>query len=271
MYAQNRAVRAWSNSGSSSFTVVSSVCSTCDCKSEFFHSLVQRQRQIRGRRDPIAERAATKNQAVPRGDVFLPVQRRVIAVLGQHRLREQARTGQAFLDRLRRLRRERHVLFAMPAGVLHAHVLDHLVRRGNVFELLARLAADLRPLLAAAGTRALFRREFIALLFARQVSRQFATTVAFALRGLFGCSEVSAAAAAQDSLRSRFALGNLGSQLRTQARRVPPDRRGAVDRDRVFRSGCRTSAAESFARRCSSCVIFCSCCCTVAVCCAMTA
>ena len=46
----------------------------------------------------------------------------------------------------------RHVLLAVAAGVLVPHVLDHLQCSGNEFQLLARVAADPLPLVAAAGT-----------------------------------------------------------------------------------------------------------------------
>ncbi len=56
--------------------------------------------EIGGCGDPVAERAAAEQDPVPREDVLLPVQRRVIAVLREHDLRQQSRSGEALLHRL---------------------------------------------------------------------------------------------------------------------------------------------------------------------------
>ena len=86
-------------------TVVSSVWITRDCLHARGHQLHQRPHQLAGRPHPGAHRAAGHVHLLPREDVFQPVQRQVIAQLAGDDVGQQARAGQALVDRLRRLGR----------------------------------------------------------------------------------------------------------------------------------------------------------------------
>ena len=77
-----------------------------------------------------------------REEVFLPVQRQVVAELGDDNLSDQPRSGDAASNRPRRQRRARHAIFAVPAGVLGPHVDVHFELRGDVLQDPALVLAD---------------------------------------------------------------------------------------------------------------------------------
>ena len=62
---------------------------------QLFLPLIERPQQFGGRLHPIALRAAGDVQAVPREEVFLAVQRQVVAELGDDDLSDQSRSGDA--------------------------------------------------------------------------------------------------------------------------------------------------------------------------------
>ena len=97
---------------------------------------------------------------MPSQDVFLAVQRQMIPVLAGDHLGQQARTGQALVNRLGRLGRDRHVLLTRWAGVLAPHELADEQRGWDILQLLADLLAERHPNLAAAGADPLLLREF---------------------------------------------------------------------------------------------------------------
>ena len=72
----------------------------------------------------------------------------MIGELGYNHLRQQAGSGRALLNRLRRLVRRLH---RAVTGVLQAHILDHLQRGRNVFVAFAGLFRDQMQIFAAAG------------------------------------------------------------------------------------------------------------------------
>ncbi len=74
------------------------------------------------------------------------------------------------------------MLLAAPAGVFDPLVHQHLERRRHVFELLARFAPDLDPLLAAAGAGPLALRDLMPHHFPRQMIGEPAAAVARAFR-----------------------------------------------------------------------------------------
>ena len=67
---------------------------------------------------PVTQCAAADDDSVTGQDVFLAIERQIIAVLREHRVREQTRSRQPFVNRLRRLVGDRHVFFAGIARVL---------------------------------------------------------------------------------------------------------------------------------------------------------
>ena len=77
-----------------------------------------------------------------REEVFLSIERQVVAELGDDNLSDQPRSGDAASNRPRRQRRARHAIFAVPAGVLGPHVDVHFELRGDVFQDLALVLAD---------------------------------------------------------------------------------------------------------------------------------
>ena len=107
-------------------------------------------------------------------NVFLPVERLVVAELAEHGVSTKARPWQAFLNRLRRLRSDRHMLFATAAGILHPLMLDHLQPSRNQLQLLARFDTDLVAELAAARTGSFRLRKFMTNDFPFQMFRQLA-------------------------------------------------------------------------------------------------
>ena len=77
---------------------------------QFFLPLVERPQQLSGRLYPIALGAASNVQAVTREEVFLTVERQVVAELGDDDLSDQSRSGDAAGDRSHRRRRARHAV-----------------------------------------------------------------------------------------------------------------------------------------------------------------
>jgi len=101
--------------------------------------------------------------------VFQAIERQMIAVFSRDRGRQQARSGNALLNRLRRLFSHGDLLLAMPAGILEADVLDDQQRSRHELQLFAGLLTELRPLLAAARAGQLLGRQWILDSFPRQV------------------------------------------------------------------------------------------------------
>ena len=141
------------------------------------HQIVQRLEQISRGRDPVTQCAAADDNSVTGQDVLLAIEWKVIAVLREHRMRQQARPRQAFRNGLRRLRGDGHVFFADIARVLPAMMLNHFQGRRDKLQLFADFAADLFAKFPAARTRALFVGEFVSDGFARQMIGQRPATV----------------------------------------------------------------------------------------------
>ena len=80
-------------------------------------------------------------------DVFLAIERQMVAKLADDDLRNQSGAGDASRDRPLRGRRTRHPIFAVAARVLRPHVLVHFQLRRDVFENPGDLLAD--PVLRA--------------------------------------------------------------------------------------------------------------------------
>ena len=142
MYVQKRPWRLPSLPPVSTVTGVSSVQSTGDLKHQLFLSLVERPQQFGRRLDPVAQRTAGNVQAVAREEVFLPVQRQVIAELTDDDLSDQPWSGDAASNRPHRRRWAHHAIFAVPAGVLGSHVDVHFELRRDVFQDSALVLAD---------------------------------------------------------------------------------------------------------------------------------
>ena len=87
--------------------------------------LVQRAQRGRAGADPIGQRRDVEVDALAGIALALPVERLVLAVLGEQDHRQQARPGAAARDDMERRRRLGDRL-AGPAGELLAHGLDHL-------------------------------------------------------------------------------------------------------------------------------------------------
>jgi hypothetical protein len=103
--------------------------------------LGQRREQELRLANPIGKRRAVEFDAFAGVDDGLAVQWGVVAVLGDHHVRDQARPRPAAFDRQRRHRRLHNAL-AGAAAQLWAEVADHLEAGGDVFEHLALVLAD---------------------------------------------------------------------------------------------------------------------------------
>ena len=77
-----------------------------------------------------------------REEVFLTVERQVVAELGDDDLRDQPWSGDAASNRPHRRRRACHAVLAVPAGVLGSHVDVHFELRRNVLQNPALVLAD---------------------------------------------------------------------------------------------------------------------------------
>ena len=130
---------------------MSSVHSTGDLKHQLFLSLVERPQQFGRRLNPVAQRTAGNVQAVTREEVFLPVQRQVIAEFSDDDLSDQPWSGDAASNWPHRRRWAHHAIFAVPAGVLGSHVDVHFELRGDVLQDLALVLANAVFGPAAAG------------------------------------------------------------------------------------------------------------------------
>ena len=121
-------------------------------KHQLFLPLVERPQQFGRRLDPIAQRAAGNVQAVTREEVFLSVQRQVVAELADDDLSDEPWSGDAASNRPLGRRWAHHAIFAVPAGVLGSHVDVHFELRRHVLQDLGLVLADaiLRPTAAGA-------------------------------------------------------------------------------------------------------------------------
>lgn len=135
--------------------------------------------------EPVLQGRARDLQAVALEDVLLAVEREVVLELAHSHVGDEARAGQALLDRLRRHGRQHHGLLALGAGVLRALVHADEQRRGAPLQLLALLVADVLEPPAALRTDLLGGREGMLDTLARQALGQPPTPVAILLR-LFG-------------------------------------------------------------------------------------
>ena len=100
--------------------------------------------------EPLGELAAVDVETAAGVDLGLPVERKVVAELGDGDVREEARPRHATRDRQIGHRRLHHRLaFAARAG--RPHVAHDLEAAGDVLEHLGHALADLAQLGAAAG------------------------------------------------------------------------------------------------------------------------
>ena len=95
-----------------------------------------------GAPDPVGEGRPVEAHALAGVDVGLAVQGQMVAVLRDQHVGDQARARTAALDRQARHRRLRNRL-AVAAAQLRPHVHHDLEVRGNIFQHLALLVADL--------------------------------------------------------------------------------------------------------------------------------
>ena len=119
---------------------------------------------------------------LPREDVFQAVQRQVIPQLADYDVGQQARTGQALVDRLRWLGGHRDIRvvtlgITLRAGVLVPNVLEHLEAGREVFELLAHLGADPTTFIPTGWTNFLSILQIVLDLDALELLGQLLTTV----------------------------------------------------------------------------------------------
>ncbi len=102
----------------------------------------------------------------------------MVGVLAHGHVRQQARPGQALLDRLGEPLGDHDVRLTVGAGVLGPDVLEHDERRGHIFELLAEFLADRPALDAALRAEPLFGRDVVRHPPTRQARRQGLAAVA---------------------------------------------------------------------------------------------
>ena len=124
---------------------------------------VQRRQQAGGGRHPVAHRRAWQGHAQALEAALAAVQRNVILILIDDDLCQKAGTGQATLERLRRLGGRDHLAFAARAGILDTLMFDDEDLGRLVVELRADVDADLGTLLMALGAQPLGRRQLVAL------------------------------------------------------------------------------------------------------------
>lgn len=93
--------------------------------------------------DPVTEHLPGEVHPEPRELLFLPVERQVVVILGQHDLRDEAGAGATFFHRSGRQRRDAHLPLAARAGQLGAHDLVPDNLRRDVFEAFALFTTDL--------------------------------------------------------------------------------------------------------------------------------
>lgn len=128
---------------------------------EGLHGVDDRAIQLGEIAHPGAHRGAGEFDPVATSDAFEAVQRDVIGIFTDGDLGEQAGSGNALIDRLRRQRGDGDALVTLGAGVFAADVLVDEERGGDVVELLGDLFAELLLDAAAAGTEALGLGEFM--------------------------------------------------------------------------------------------------------------
>jgi hypothetical protein len=155
-------------------STVSSVATTCEGPHPPGHPLVQRFGQIGHRPAPHRLRGPRNLESLPRENLFQPVQRQVVGKLAGHDVRQQPRPRQAALEGRLRPRRHRHLRllsgrFALPAGILLAHMLDALEVPGKVLDLPTLLRPDLLALDSAARAGPLFPAQLVDLRGHRQI------------------------------------------------------------------------------------------------------
>ena len=129
----------------------------------------QRRQQLARAAHPVRQRRAFQLHAFARVNLFLPIQRQVIAVFRDQHVRQQSRSGQAARDRTAR-RFRLHDLVAARAGQLRPHLPDHFEARRNVLQDLRNVFAQRLQLAAAVRTGRLLRQNLPRL--ARQLFRQ---------------------------------------------------------------------------------------------------
>ncbi len=91
--------------------------------------------------DPLRQRRSRDRQASAAEDRFLAVERQVVHELGDQHLGQQARSGDALVDNVRRHRRL-HQRLALGADPLATYVAFHREHAGHVVELLGHVFAD---------------------------------------------------------------------------------------------------------------------------------
>lgn len=93
----------------------------------------QRREQLVARADPVGHRAVAEFDAFACIDSGLPMQRRVVGVLADDDVRQQAGASQATRDRPARRGRLHHAV-ATRAGKARTHVLDNLEAGRHVLQ-----------------------------------------------------------------------------------------------------------------------------------------
>lgn len=130
--------------------------------------LGQRAAELLALTNPAPHARAVERDAVACGDLRLTVQRGMVRVLGNEDVSQQARVGNAALDRQTRHRRLREVI-AAGADALASDRADHLEGGRDASELLGNVFADQ---LHGVSAQWAARIEFEHMLFARQMGRQ---------------------------------------------------------------------------------------------------
>ena len=118
--------------------------------------LVHRAQQEGGAPNPIGQGRAIERDALPRVDLGLPVQRKVIGVFGDQHLGNRRLGRQAAFNQPRRRWRLHHDLFAGPAGIFGPAHHEHAQLRRDDVEPLAAILADAMQRIAAARTGLVF-------------------------------------------------------------------------------------------------------------------
>src|SRR6202035_1340930 len=124
------------------------------------HQLIEPLNEVCHIAAPYRLRSPRDLEALPREDVFKPVQRKKIPIFARYDIGQQAWTGKPLVDsRLRPFRRLDAGVFAVPlaacAGILLAHMLDAFEVAWQILDLPAFLGADLLARQAAARARPL--------------------------------------------------------------------------------------------------------------------
>ena len=115
------------------------------------HPCIQRMDQVGTLAHPAAQGLARQLHALTPVDAFLPIQGKMVGVLRDRHLGQQARPRPSLVDRRSRLV-GRHHRAPFPTGVLLTGFLDHMKGGRDVLQPLARLLADVLQLAPAFGT-----------------------------------------------------------------------------------------------------------------------